>query len=114
MAGKAMARATAKPRPATRQTTPATIITIPAPPAPPALAPAALAVPAVPAAAAAAAGTSLAVPARAPDDDKCPLVHVRLAGIPGGDIIISGLVEGHLTFTRAGEVLAAYAVEEKG
>ncbi|KAI9821519.1 MAG: hypothetical protein M1826_000641 [Phylliscum demangeonii] len=114
--GKAMAAAKAKRRPATRPTTPATII-IPAP----ALAPAARAVPAVPAAAAAAAtaataaaDTSPAVPARAPDDDKCRLVHVRLAGIPGGDIIISGLVRGHLTFTRAGEVLAAYAVEEEG
>ncbi|KAI9814987.1 MAG: hypothetical protein M1826_002119 [Phylliscum demangeonii] len=117
--GKAMARATAKPRPATRHTTPATtIITIP--PAP-ALAPAARAVPAVlaaaAAAAAAAADTSPAVPARAPDDDddddKCRLVHVRLAGIPGGEISISGMVRGHLTFTRAGEVLAAYAVEEE-
>ncbi|KAI9808802.1 MAG: hypothetical protein M1826_004059 [Phylliscum demangeonii] len=108
--GKAMATAKAKRRPATRQTTPATI-TIPAP----ALALVARAVPAVPvAAAAAAADTSPAVPARAPDDDKCRLVHVRLAGIPGGDIFISGLVRGHLTFTRAGEVLAAYAVEEEG
>ncbi|KAI9829817.1 MAG: hypothetical protein M1826_005394 [Phylliscum demangeonii] len=115
--GTAMARATVKPRPATRHTTPATtIITIPAAPA---LAPAARAVPAVPAAAAAAAAADTSpadpVPARAPDDDdKCRLVHVRLAGIPGGDIYISGMVRGHLTFTRAGEVLASYAVEEEG
>ncbi|KAI9828192.1 MAG: hypothetical protein M1826_006120 [Phylliscum demangeonii] len=120
----AMATATAKRRPATRHTTPATttITTITTTiPAAPALAPAARAVPAVPAAAAAAAAdTSPAdpVPARAPDnddddDDKCRLVHVRLAGIPGGDICISGMVRGHLTFTRAGEVLAAYAVEEE-
>ncbi|KAI9826505.1 MAG: hypothetical protein M1826_006605 [Phylliscum demangeonii] len=139
---KATATAKAKQRPATRPASPAiltipTIPTISAPaPAPaPALAPAAPAAPAVhavPAAAAAANGdTSPAVPvpapapARAPNDDnddnddddddakKWRHVRVRLAGVPGGDIVISGVVRGQLTFSRAGEVLAAYAVEEE-
>ncbi|KAI9829790.1 MAG: hypothetical protein M1826_005367 [Phylliscum demangeonii] len=98
--GKAMAMAKAKRRPATRQAAPANL-TIPAP----ALAPAAPAVPAVPAAAAATtADTSPAVPAHAPNDDKCRLVQVRLAGHPGRE-------HHHL---GPGEVLASYAVEEEG
>ncbi|KAI9809445.1 MAG: hypothetical protein M1826_003899 [Phylliscum demangeonii] len=107
--GRPTATARAKQRPATHPASPA-ILTIPAP----ALAPA------VPAAAGATANadTSPAVPAPAADDaddnNKWRQVRVRLAGVPGGeDIVISGLVRGHLTFTRAGEVLASYAVEEE-
>ncbi|KAI9826757.1 MAG: hypothetical protein M1826_006552 [Phylliscum demangeonii] len=103
----ATAKAKAKQRPATRPASPA--IQAPA---------LTLAVPAAAAAvaAAAAADTSPAVPAPDDDDDdnnKWRHVRVRLAGVPGGDIFISGLVRGHLTFTRAGEVLASYAVEEE-
>ncbi|KAI9811524.1 MAG: hypothetical protein M1826_003164 [Phylliscum demangeonii] len=51
------------------------------------------------------AGASPALPAVPPSDHRYRWAQVRLTGIPGGDVVLAGLVRGLLAFVREGGVL---------
>ncbi|KAI9834017.1 MAG: hypothetical protein M1826_005922 [Phylliscum demangeonii] len=51
------------------------------------------------------AGASPALPAVPASDHRYRWVQIRLTGIPGGDVVLAGLVRGSLALAREGEVL---------
>ncbi|KAI9834455.1 MAG: hypothetical protein M1826_002609 [Phylliscum demangeonii] len=50
------------------------------------------------------AGASPARPARPASDHRYRWLQVRLTGIPGGDVVLAGLVRGSLAFARGRQV----------